>query len=201
MKHNTSSFFALVLLSILALSPAAVSADTAPAARSTTALRIAPHHLKPPKIDGRLDDAVWQQAPFASDFLQLDPVEGEAASEKTTVQVAYDEEGLYVGIRCYDSDPAGHRIAADAARRRDRSRLGVDQSRSASRPPDRALFLRSMPRVRSSTVSMPTTGTRTRLGTVCGRWRPQSMLKDGAPSCTYPITCCASVRRANTRGA
>ena len=107
MKHNTSSFFALVFSSILALSPAAVSADTAPAARSTTALRIASHHLKPPKIDGRLDDAVWQQAPFASDFLQLDPVEGEAASEKTTVQVAYDEEGLYVGIRCYDSDPAG----------------------------------------------------------------------------------------------
>jgi hypothetical protein len=63
--------------------------------------------IKPqaPKIDGRLDDAIWQQSPVSSDFLQLDPIEGEVASEKTTVQVAYDEEGLYVGIRCYDSDP------------------------------------------------------------------------------------------------
>lgn len=69
-----------------------------------TALRINPH---PPKIDGHLDDAIWRQSPVSSDFLQLDPIEGEAASEKTTVQIAYDEEGLYVGIRCYDSDPEG----------------------------------------------------------------------------------------------
>ena len=58
-----------------------------------------------PKIDGRLDDAIWQQSSVSSDFLQLDPIEGEVASEKTTVQIAYDEEGLYVGIRCYDRDP------------------------------------------------------------------------------------------------
>ena len=116
MKHNTSSFLALVFSSILALSPVVAFADTAPV-RSTTALRIAPHHLKPPKIDGRLDDAVWQQVPFTSDFLQLDPVEGEAASEKTTVQVAYDEEGLLRRHPLLRQRSRRHRIAADAARR------------------------------------------------------------------------------------
>lgn len=62
-------------------------------------------HAEPPIIDGKLDDAIWQQSPSSADFLQLDPNEGAAASEKTTVQIAYDEAGLYVGIRMYDSDP------------------------------------------------------------------------------------------------
>ncbi|NKB68709.1 MAG: hypothetical protein GKR89_16720 [Candidatus Latescibacteria bacterium] len=63
--------------------------------------------LAAPEIDGRLDDPVWQGGPSTSNFLQLDPVEGAAASEETIVRIAYDETGLYIGIRCYDSDPQG----------------------------------------------------------------------------------------------
>ena len=61
-------------------------------------------NTSPPRIDGRLDDDVWQNAPLFADFLQHDPVEGEAATEKTTFQIVYDEEALYIGIRCYDSE-------------------------------------------------------------------------------------------------
>ena len=69
--------------------------------RIATAMR---GDTSPPHIDGRLDDVVWQNAPLFTDFLQHDPIEGDAATEKTTFQIAYGEEALYVGIRCYDSE-------------------------------------------------------------------------------------------------
>lgn len=60
-----------------------------------------------PQIDGALDDPVWQQAPAFTGFVQREPEEGQPASEQTTVQVAYDDEMLYVGVMAYDSDPEG----------------------------------------------------------------------------------------------
>jgi len=68
-----------------------------------------------PEMDGVLDDPVWRYAPVYDDFTQRDPDEGASPTERTTVQVAYDDEALYVGIMCYDSEP--DRIAADLRRR------------------------------------------------------------------------------------
>lgn len=59
----------------------------------------------PPKIDGILDDEVWQRAPITTGFIQKDPDEGEPATEKTTVQIAYDDGAVYVGILAYDDEP------------------------------------------------------------------------------------------------
>ena len=56
-------------------------------------------------VDGRLDDAAWQGVPFQGDFLQREPNEGEPATERTEIGVLYDEQHLYFGIRCYDSEP------------------------------------------------------------------------------------------------
>jgi hypothetical protein len=70
--------------------------------KTMTAVRANP---LPPKIDGVLDDEVWQYAPIATGFTQKQPNEGEPATEKTTVQIAYDDESLYIGIVCYDSEP------------------------------------------------------------------------------------------------
>ena len=81
---------ASIFFNVLALTLAIVPAHAASGARKMTALHIS---LAPPRIDGRLDDAIWQRSPVSSDFLQLDPVEGKAASEKTTVPIAYDQEG------------------------------------------------------------------------------------------------------------
>ena len=58
-----------------------------------------------PKIDGVLDDEVWQHAPVASGFYQRDPEEGIPASEETAFQIVYDDEALYIAILCYDSEP------------------------------------------------------------------------------------------------
>ncbi|MCR4438831.1 MAG: DUF5916 domain-containing protein [bacterium] len=57
------------------------------------------------RLDGRLDDPVWQVAPLGSDFVQMEPDEGAPATEPTTVQVAYDDEHLYVAVRAFDSEP------------------------------------------------------------------------------------------------
>ncbi|MHC4560563.1 MAG: DUF5916 domain-containing protein [Planctomycetota bacterium] len=76
------------------------------------AVRINP---TPPKIDGILDDEVWQDAPASGDFLQKKPNEGELPTEKTTVQIVYDDEALYVGVMCYDTEP--DKIVARLSRR------------------------------------------------------------------------------------
>ena len=58
-------------------------------------------------LDGRLDEPVWTRAEPAGDFIQIDPDNGEAATEKTEVRIAFDADTLYIGITCYDSDPDG----------------------------------------------------------------------------------------------
>lgn len=59
-----------------------------------------------PRIDGRLDEAAWQGAPRATGFIQEEPAAGSPASERTEVTVLYDATAIYVGFRCYVSDPS-----------------------------------------------------------------------------------------------
>ncbi|MBT5904117.1 MAG: carbohydrate binding family 9 domain-containing protein [Opitutaceae bacterium] len=60
---------------------------------------------EPPKIDGKLDDAVWAKAEVISNFTQVRPAEGVAPTEKTAVRLLQDDNFLYVGIRAFDSEP------------------------------------------------------------------------------------------------
>ncbi len=55
------------------------------------------------KIDGRLTEAIWKKASTLSDFVQYEPDEGKPATEPTYVQVLYDDDALYVGMRAVDS--------------------------------------------------------------------------------------------------
>ncbi len=59
------------------------------------------------RLDGILDEPVWQQTRPQSGFLQAEPREGMPATEKTEVWVAYDDERLYLAAFLYDSDPGG----------------------------------------------------------------------------------------------
>jgi hypothetical protein len=70
-----------------------------------------------PKIDGTLDDEVWTRAQTVGDYVQWDPDNGQSASERTLVQVAYDDRFLYIGIRCFDR--TADQISAGLARRDD----------------------------------------------------------------------------------
>jgi hypothetical protein len=58
-------------------------------------------------LDGALDEAVWEDAPEGSGFVQREPFQGEPASERTQFRVLYTDDTLYIGIRALDRDPAG----------------------------------------------------------------------------------------------
>ncbi|HUQ99865.1 MAG TPA: DUF5916 domain-containing protein [Gemmatimonadaceae bacterium] len=67
------------------------------------------------QIDGKLDEAAWQAAAPSSNFTQIDPHEGQPASEKTEVRVLIDDAAVYVGARAFDREPG--KIQAQLARR------------------------------------------------------------------------------------
>jgi hypothetical protein len=68
-----------------------------------------------PRLDGTLNDPIWQSAKPIADFRQREPHEGESPTEKTEVRILYTRKAVYFGIRCYDSDPT--RIIATELRR------------------------------------------------------------------------------------
>ena len=61
----------------------------------------------PPKIDGLLNDVVWQNLPVAKNFTMIDPGDGdpEPKDQKTEVKVAYDDEAIYFAAYLYDAHP------------------------------------------------------------------------------------------------
>lgn len=59
----------------------------------------------PPRIDGRLDDAVWQSAHPIGELTQIEPHEGGPPSEASDIRLLYDDDQLYIGVRCYDREP------------------------------------------------------------------------------------------------
>lgn len=95
------------------LDPAGANQNSVPIVRT----------MAPPHIDGRLSEAVWEEAAVISDFTQAEPDEGSRPSEKTRVYLLYDSDALYIGIRAYDTEP--DRIVAKE-RQRDISLDGDD---------------------------------------------------------------------------
>ncbi|OYD15790.1 hypothetical protein CH333_04870 [candidate division WOR-3 bacterium JGI_Cruoil_03_44_89] len=64
----------------------------------------APRLSESPRIDGLLDDAVWQEAIRVSNFAEVNPGENVKPEVKTEVLIGYDDRNLYVGFICYESD-------------------------------------------------------------------------------------------------
>ena len=55
------------------------------------------------RIDGRLDEAIWQTVAPISDFLQREPNEGTVPTDRLEVRFAYDDSALYIGARMFSS--------------------------------------------------------------------------------------------------
>ena len=73
---------------------------------SSPAILKVPKLSHPPKIDGVLENPLWEkEALKIEDFLQFTPKEKGKPSEKTIAYIAYDKKNLYFAFRCYDSDP------------------------------------------------------------------------------------------------
>ena len=104
---------AVVSVCALALSASAAAAqsidsEAPPVAHAT---RVA----TPPVLDGRIDDAIWQEAVPITEFWQTAPDAGEPASQRTEVRIVYTDEALFFGVRMYDSSPEGLTVS-DARR-------------------------------------------------------------------------------------
>jgi Domain of unknown function (DUF5916)/Carbohydrate family 9 binding domain-like len=110
----------LLFLALLASPAWAQSPDSVAEHRHDQAPQIRAARLEGAiRIDGRLDEPAWISAEPATAFTQIDPKEGEPASERTEVRVLFDREALYVGARLYDRE-AG-KVKARLARRDDPS--------------------------------------------------------------------------------
>lgn len=67
------------------------------------------------KVDGRLDDVVWELAPSGAGFRIWDPDRGGIPSEQTVFKVAYDDDAIYFAIACLEDNP--DKITASLSRR------------------------------------------------------------------------------------
>ena len=108
-------------VALLMLFGASVARAQAPAPAASpeniTAQMTARRAERSPKVDGKLDDAVWQNAQWTSEFVQREPQEGKPATDRTEVAIVYDDDAIYIGARMHSSDPAGVRALVT---RRDR---------------------------------------------------------------------------------
>jgi hypothetical protein len=81
--------------------PVAIDYDAVRLERVVTAVRA----TEKITLDGHLEEPAWQLAIPATDFITTVPRPGEPASERTEVRFIYDDDNLYVGFICFDSDP------------------------------------------------------------------------------------------------
>ena len=59
-----------------------------------------------PKIDGELSDKCWQEVGiWDGNFIQQQPHQAKAPSQKTEIKILYDDNYLYFAIKCYDNEP------------------------------------------------------------------------------------------------
>jgi hypothetical protein len=109
------------LLAIAALQSAVGISSSAPEATPVVHAERATGSIQ---IDGRLDEPDWARAVPVHDFTQLDPNEGQPASERTEVRVLIDDEALYIGAMMADADA---RAIASHLARRDSLRTDADR--------------------------------------------------------------------------
>jgi hypothetical protein len=64
-----------------------------------------PKFSSPPKIDGKLENPLWENGAVLDSFTQYEPQEGTEPSEKTVAYLGYDQNNLYIALRCFDSNP------------------------------------------------------------------------------------------------
>ncbi len=56
-------------------------------------------------INGQLNEAAWQRADSATDFIVSEPVPGSKATFQTAVYFLYDDNAVYIGARMFDDEP------------------------------------------------------------------------------------------------
>jgi hypothetical protein len=102
LKTASSLAGLLIIFSSSAGSSLAFQAHTSAAAAKRSTVARAKSRIT---IDGLLNEADWLEAVPVGEILQRDPHPGEQASEKTELKLLFDDEHLYIGVGCSDSEP------------------------------------------------------------------------------------------------
>ena len=93
------------------MAPETISRDAAGRA-TVRAVRL----TEPLRVDGTLDEEMYETVMPLSDFIQHQPVEGAPATEQTEAWVFFDQENLYVSVRCWDSAPESQWVVNEMRR-------------------------------------------------------------------------------------
>jgi Domain of unknown function (DUF5916) len=120
-RRGASSIVAALVVGVFAAVPDASAQSARPAGEPAVAEKdgkdLHAYRIRgqAPRIDGRLDDEVWSLAQAIDDLVQNDPDNMKPPSERTVVQVAYDDRYFYVAARCFMRDAS--RITTGLGRR------------------------------------------------------------------------------------
>ncbi len=57
------------------------------------------------KVDAVLDEEIWSTVPKISNFIQTSPDPEAESTQKSEVQLVYDDEAIYIAATLYDNDP------------------------------------------------------------------------------------------------
>ena len=101
-RRRTPAVLAALAVVALGARPALQAQAPAAGPREARAVRVSDGAIR---IDGTLDEEVWQTAPPATDFVQAEPNEGAEPTDRMEVRFVYDDSALYVGARMFGTDP------------------------------------------------------------------------------------------------
>jgi hypothetical protein len=92
---------------VTAVLPAAalLTLHPGPAAAADPRVYVTGRASAPPRIDGRIDETVWDAVEWADGFTQREPDEGQPPTGDTRFKILYDDENLYVAYHALDPDP------------------------------------------------------------------------------------------------
>ena len=100
--------FALIALLAAGNGIAAAQVETRSDRPRLQAMRLA----QAPVIDGDvLGEELWLDVDFGTGFQQVEPFEGEPASERTEVRIAFDDAALYIAVICFDREASSLAIS------------------------------------------------------------------------------------------
>lgn len=95
---------ALVVLGHLSLL-AQVGKDAFRSEPTQKSVRIQKLENSPVRVDGELNEPVWQTLPPITDLVQTQPDLGSPVSERTEIRIFHDDKNIYFGFSCFDREP------------------------------------------------------------------------------------------------
>ncbi|MBL7804142.1 MAG: carbohydrate binding family 9 domain-containing protein [Saprospiraceae bacterium] len=89
------------ILTLLAISGRLFGQAYGPTTDANRRIATAQRTETPPRLDGELDDACWQNAQILTDFVTNSPVYGRPAALRSDVRIVYTDEAVYIGAYLY----------------------------------------------------------------------------------------------------